>query len=79
MLNTTTSHNTTVFNAPATGIIQKSNNLSYFIRFHYKSEAASIVFSDKPEYDRKPIVVLQTLLIADGWMLVEVVKAEDWK
>ena len=36
------------FNAPSTGIIQKSHPRSNFERFYYKSEMASWVFSDYP-------------------------------
>lgn len=53
MLNTVTLNigdctNKVSFNTPSTGIIQKSNPKSNFIRFHSKSELAEYVFSDYP-------------------------------
>jgi|GEM_PF-3996721 len=60
------------FNAPATGIIQRSDEKSFFIRFHETSEMAKEVFSDKPIYKNKPVDLLQAMLTNEGYVLVEV-------
>lgn len=76
MWNTTENNSSTVFNAPATGIIQKSNKNSYFVRMHQNSELAKEIFNDKPIYRDKEIVVLQVLLTHEGWFLIELVSVD---
>ena len=76
MWNTTNNSSTTVFNAPATGIIQKSNKDSYFLRMHQNSELAKEIFKEKPEHNRKQVTVLQVLLTHESWFLVEIVPTD---
>lgn len=78
MLNSTTISNKTVFNAPASGIIQKSNIKSFFVRMHQKSSQADKVFEEN-KYDREDIVVLQILLSHEGWLIVELIYKKDFE
>lgn len=61
MLNTTILKPTSnvPLNTPATGIIQKSANGSFFIKFHHTSERAQEIFSDNPRYKGKQVSILQ--------------------
>lgn len=75
------------FNAPCTGIIQKSHPRSNFIRFHAKSNMAEWVFSDYPRLEKETwysnkgdtpkIVVLQIMVFGDNELLVEYVYEKD--
>ena len=89
MLNKTTFNlgqvtNTVQLNAPCSGIMQRSNPSSKFIRFHKNSEVARWVFSGYPRLvefrsdpNYKPIIVLQIMVFGDNEMLVEYVYKED--
>jgi len=79
MFNTTNNKTSskTILNTPANGIIQKSNEKSFFLRMHQNSKLADILFVEKPEYNDKEIVVLQVLLTHDGWFLVEFVEKDE--
>lgn len=67
------------FNAPSTGIIQKSHPRSKFIRFHAKSLTAERAFSARPVLakDGPEIVILQIMVFGDEELLVEYVLEED--
>lgn len=62
---------------PATGIIQRSNPKSYFLRFHQNSILADEVFKEKPEHKKKAISIIQIMLINDNFILAEVVCTDD--
>lgn len=64
-------------NTPATGIIQKSSEKSFFRRFHQNSSASDNYFSDEPTYSGRRIVVLQVMLMNDGLVLAEVMFDES--
>lgn len=72
--------NTSVtFNSVA-GTIVKSCPESRFVRFHGKSVMSETYFDQayphrKVDYQRIPIIVLQVMLCADNWMLVEFMDA----
>ena len=76
MFNTTNNTNKTVLNTPANGIIQKSNEKSFFLRMHQNSKLADRLFVKNPTYNDKYVVVLQVLLTHDDWFLVEFVEKE---
>lgn len=59
-------------NAPATGIIQRSSDKSFFIRCHQRSNLSDSIFDSNPTYEGKRICVLQAMLINDGYILIEV-------
>lgn len=80
------------FNAPCTGIIQKSHPRSNFVRFHVHSDMAKWVFSDYPRlvkdvwnysdvgYNKiyaNKIVVLQIMVFGDNELLIEYVHEKD--
>lgn len=77
MFNTTNNNSRVSFNSPATGIIQKSNEKSFFLRMHQNSNLADKVFGSNGEYKNEPVIVLQVLLTHEEWYLVEVVKEKD--
>jgi hypothetical protein len=66
----------TTINTPATGIIQRSSAVSYFLRFHHNSNLAKELFEPNPEYNKKTISILQMMLIADGYILAECINIE---
>lgn len=68
-----TINNNTKINTPATGIIQKSNANSFFIRFHKNSTLSNDIFCSKPLYKNQNVIVLQVLLMSDDYVLCEVV------
>ena len=78
MLNTVNNNSKTVINTPATGIIQKSNNKSFFVRFHQKSRMADMIFHHKPEYSNMSVIVIQVLLLGEGECLCELIKESDF-
>lgn len=80
------------FNAPSSGIIQRSHPRSNFVRFHARSKIADWVFSDYPRlveqewkfsnvgYNKiyaNKIVVLQVMVFGDDELLVEYVNETD--
>jgi len=73
MWNTTNNNSSTVLNTPATGIIQKSNKDSFFLRMHQESQLAKTIFTDVPKYNDVKVTVLQVLLTHESWFLVEIV------
>lgn len=74
MWNTTNNTTNTSFNSPATGIIQKSNQHSYFLRMHQNSELSIEIFCEEPRHGKNKITVLQVLLTHESWFLVEIVQ-----
>ena len=85
---TALSKNSVNFNAPATGIIQKSHPKSWMRNMQVGSELAKTVFSVDPYIEilnecRVPkkhrVVVLQTLLMSDKWMMVELVYKQEFE
>ena len=77
MWNTTNNLNKTQINTPSTGIIQKSNQKSFFIRMQNESQLAKEIFSVKPTYKSLNVSVLQVLLMDNSWMLVELVEESE--
>lgn len=71
MLNTNTSK--VDIKTPASGIMQKSSDKSFFLKFHQNSNLADSLFEDAPTYKKQPISVLQIMLINDSCMLAECV------
>lgn len=67
----------TTINNPANGIIQKSNEKSFFLNFHNKSSLADGILSEEPNYGRKGVSVLQILLMSNDWLLCEIVYSDD--
>lgn len=70
------------FNAPCTGMIQKSHPKSNFIRFHKTSKMADWIFSDCPRlkegtYKCEKIIVLQIMVFGDNELLMEYVYEKD--
>lgn len=58
----------------ATGnIIKKTTQeKTFFVRCHCNSPLAAKLFSNKSEYDGKPISILQVMVISsDGWLMAE--------
>lgn len=78
MLNTTNLSLKTTVNQGVSGIIQKSNQKSFFSRFHFNSDRATNLFGPKSEYDGKSVVIIQMLLITEGYILAELVYKEDF-
>lgn len=75
MFNSTT--NKTTINNPATGIIQKSNEKSFFINIGHRSGYADKIFCDNPKYLDQNVSVLQILLSNNDYIFLELVFAED--
>ena len=80
------------FNAPSTGIIQRSHPRSNFVRFHAKSKMSDWVFSDYPILEEKvwryidvccdkiyanKNIVFQIMVYGDDELLVEYVNEKD--
>lgn len=78
MLNTTNNNSKTVINTPASGIMQKSNPKSFFLKMHHNSKLADALFDAEPEYKHRPVFVIQVLLMSDNWIMAEVVYKEDF-
>jgi hypothetical protein len=64
-------------NTPATGIIQRSSEKSFFIRCHQTSRTADNLFSSSPWYEGKSVYILQVILINEGYVLIEAVFDES--
>lgn len=64
-------------NNPATGIIQRSNNNSFFLKFHQKSTLSDNIMEPNPTYKNKRIEIVQMMLINDGYIIAECVHAEE--
>ncbi len=77
MWNTTNNTNKTEINSPATGIIQKSNPKSFFLRMQNQSELSKEIFSNNPVHNCTKVSVLQVLLMDKEWMLVELVAESE--
>lgn len=54
-----------------TGILQRSNENSFFVKFHQNSKLADKFFEPNPKYNDKPISIIQVMLVHQGYMLVE--------
>ena len=80
------------FNTPCTGILQRSNPKSFFIRFQKDSKVESMVFpsnGNTPYIERIvyknnytdtvkiDIMVLQILIFGDNYYLVEVIEPHN--
>lgn len=59
---------------PAMGIIQKSCNESFFLKFHQNSKLAENILDENPMYNKSPLVVLQVMLINESCLLAECVR-----
>lgn len=59
-------------NTPATGIIQRSSDKSFFVRCHQTSPLSDSLFNSDPIYNRKSISVLQVMLMNENYILVEI-------
>lgn len=77
MLNTTNNISKTEIKTPATGIIQRSNEKSFFLKFHQNSKLADYLFEPNPKYNNKAISIIQMMLINEGYILAECVNVED--
>ena len=77
MLNTTNNISKTEIKTPATGIIQRSNEKSFFLKFHQNSKLADQLFEPNPKYNNKAISIIQMMLINEGYILAECVNVED--
>lgn len=77
MLNTTNNISKTEIKTPATGIIQRSNEKSFFLKFHQNSTLADHLFEPNPKYNNKAISIIQMMLINEGYILAECVNVED--
>ena len=72
MFNQTNVNNSkTEIKAAATGIIQRSNENSFFLKFHHGSRLADELFEPTPMYKNKSINIIQMLLIGEGYILAE--------
>lgn len=78
MLNTINNNSKTVINTPATGIIQKSDDKSFFLKFHQDSAMAKKIFNEKPEHNNIKVLVLQIMLINEGYLMVECIRESDF-
>jgi len=58
------------------GLIQRTNDKSFFLRFHEASVRASELLDDAPSFKGKPVQVLQILLTIDGYVFAEVIKVD---
>lgn len=68
------------FNAPCTGMMQKSHPKSNFKTFPLISIDAKYIFSDYPRLNKDmkdKIIILQIMLIGDSGFLVEYVYEKD--
>ena len=77
MFNTTNNNLKKEIKTPATGIIQRSNEKSFFLKFHQGSKLADKLFEPNPKYNDKPISIIQMMLINEGYILAECVNVED--
>lgn len=75
MFNSTT--NKTTINNPATGIMQKSNEKSFFVNIGHRSKIADKIFTNNPTYYDKKVSVLQIMLSNNDYMFLELVFTED--
>lgn len=67
----------TTINNPANGIIQKSNEKSFFLNFHNRSGLADKILSEEPNYGHRSVSVVQILLMSNDWLLCEIVYSDD--
>ena len=77
MFNTTNNNSKTEIKTPATGIIQRSNEKSFFLKFHQNSKLADKLFEPNPKYSDKAISIIQMMLINESYILAECVNVED--
>ena len=77
MLNTINNNSKTEIKNPATGIIQKSNENSFFLKFHQNSQLADRLFEPKSMYGGKAISIIQIMLINESYLMAECVYVED--
>ena len=75
MFNSTT--NKTTINNPATGVIQKSNDKSFFVNIASKGILSDKIFTKKPKYDEEEVSVLQILLSNNEYVFLELVLTKD--
>lgn len=76
MWNTTNNSNKTSINIPATGIVQKSNQKSFFLRMQNGSELSKEIFTKEPMFKGNKVAILQILLIGD-WFIIELVDESE--
>jgi len=58
---------------PNTGILNRSNEKSFFLRFHENSSLADLLFKPDPVYKNKNVLILQIMRTGEGYVLVECV------
>lgn len=73
MLNTTVNNSKTEIKTPATGIIQRSSDDSFFLKFHQNSNLSKELFEPDAKYKNKPISIIQMMLINEGYILAEII------
>lgn len=67
----------TEIKTPATCIIQRSNEKSFFLKFHQNSWLAERLLQPNPRYNDKAISIIQMMLINESCILAECVNVED--
>ncbi len=78
MFDTSNTFNRLSLKAPASGIIQKSHEKSFFVRMHQNSSLSGEIFSDKAKYKNDTVIVLQVLLTHENYLLVEMVSSNNF-
>jgi hypothetical protein len=58
------------------GLLQKSNQDSFFIMVNGGSLKYNDIFTDKPTYENYKVEVLQIMIINEQWLIVELLKVE---
>lgn len=93
MLNSSSSSKATVNNNikfdAVSGTLFKSNPKSFMKSFHLKSDFANRLYSEEPHINTKlsrdnytksyPIVVLQTMLVGDMYVIAEIMFKDDYE
>lgn len=69
--------NNTSINAPATGIIQKSNPKSFMVRMHWSSDEADLIFRNTPTYKKNKVSVLQVVNLFKDVIFVELIEESN--
>ena len=58
------------------GIIKKSNDKSFFRKFHQNSALADDLFDLDAKYKNEPVIVIQVMMVNDGSLLAECVNSK---
>lgn len=75
MFNSTTQK--TSINNPANGIIQRSNEKSFFVNLQNGSSLCDKLFCNEPKYHNKSVLVLQVMLMNQQYMLCELIFKDE--